>query len=122
MIRRPPRSTRTDTLFPYTTLFRSVATSFSLGEVARFMWRERAFYGAFYGGNSLQTLTFYAVPVWMPKFMIRRFHVSLAEIGVQYGTAVLIVGWLGVIVGRYVERWTSGRGHQDNKYVNSVIL
>src|SRR3546814_6865160 len=29
MIRRPPRSTRTDTLFPYTTLFRS------LGEEAR---------------------------------------------------------------------------------------
>src|SRR3546814_14907337 len=24
MLRRPPRSTRTDTLFPYTTLFRSV--------------------------------------------------------------------------------------------------
>src|SRR3546814_5226662 len=27
MIRRPPRSTRTDTLFPYTTLFRSLDTS-----------------------------------------------------------------------------------------------
>src|SRR3546814_13499400 len=27
MIRRPPRSTRTDTLFPYTTLFRSEATA-----------------------------------------------------------------------------------------------
>src|SRR3546814_2063010 len=27
MIRRPPRSTRTDTLFPYTTLFRSVRTA-----------------------------------------------------------------------------------------------
>src|SRR3546814_15487285 len=26
MIRRPPRSTRTDTLFPYTTLFRSCRT------------------------------------------------------------------------------------------------
>src|SRR3546814_7660492 len=26
MIRRPPRSTRTDTLFPYTTLFRSLLT------------------------------------------------------------------------------------------------
>src|SRR3546814_19608755 len=26
MIRRPPRSTRTDTLFPYTTLFRSQAS------------------------------------------------------------------------------------------------
>src|SRR3546814_16745966 len=30
MIRRPPRSTRTDTLFPYTTLFRS---AHSIGEV-----------------------------------------------------------------------------------------
>src|SRR3546814_6646253 len=27
MIRRPPRSTRTDTLFPYTTLFRSKITA-----------------------------------------------------------------------------------------------
>src|SRR3546814_12613959 len=30
MIRRPPRSTRTDTLFPYTTLFRSVCDNFQL--------------------------------------------------------------------------------------------
>src|SRR3546814_14560594 len=30
MIRRPPRSTRTDTLFPYTTLFRSL-TDLSVG-------------------------------------------------------------------------------------------
>src|SRR3546814_9264254 len=29
MIRRPPRSTRTDTLFPYTTLFRSRLTAAS---------------------------------------------------------------------------------------------
>src|SRR3546814_17693399 len=30
MIRRPPRSTRTDTLFPYTTLFRSIALGASI--------------------------------------------------------------------------------------------
>src|SRR3546814_7454269 len=30
MIRRPPRSTRTDTLFPYTTLFRSTRTRAAL--------------------------------------------------------------------------------------------
>src|SRR3546814_1780262 len=29
MIRRPPRSTRTDTLFPYTTLFRSIRHALS---------------------------------------------------------------------------------------------
>src|SRR3546814_20205157 len=32
MIRRPPRSTRTDTLFPYTTLFRSQAEGADRGE------------------------------------------------------------------------------------------
>src|SRR3546814_19460855 len=31
MIRRPPRSTRTDTLFPYTTLFRSTQPRAELG-------------------------------------------------------------------------------------------
>src|SRR3546814_6277866 len=37
MIRRPPRSTRTDTLFPYTTLFRSqdVVTTRQLSGLAR---------------------------------------------------------------------------------------
>src|SRR3546814_3338328 len=43
MIRRPPRSTRTDTLFPYTTLFRSW-----LGEMAYLRKRSRlpAYYSA----------------------------------------------------------------------------
>src|SRR3546814_17025771 len=39
MIRRPPRSTRTDTLFPYTTLFRSTNTPV---EKARDAARARA--------------------------------------------------------------------------------
>src|SRR3546814_18635014 len=32
MIRRPPRSTRTDTLFPYTTLFRSAGLDAAVDE------------------------------------------------------------------------------------------
>src|SRR3546814_3799658 len=47
MIRRPPRSTRTDTLFPYTTLFRSFG--FALSEQ-----RVEAFEAAF--GPGLQGL------------------------------------------------------------------
>src|SRR3546814_13218707 len=35
MIRRPPRSTRTDTLFPYTTLFRSPGRGF------QYMWQHQ---------------------------------------------------------------------------------
>src|SRR3546814_18589364 len=39
MIRRPPRSTRTDTLFPYTTLFRSAGDV--LGRGCRYADRAR---------------------------------------------------------------------------------
>src|SRR3546814_15920249 len=44
MIRRPPRSTRTDTLFPYTTLFRSPTAS-----------RERDFSEVSYGCRAAVT-------------------------------------------------------------------
>src|SRR3546814_3132554 len=44
MIRRPPRSTRTDTLFPYTTLFRSIAgnetTTKLIGNMAYRLWQH----------------------------------------------------------------------------------
>src|SRR3546814_1314265 len=49
MIRRPPRSTRTDTLFPYTTLFRSARADLghqhsrwkvARGPSIRFGWRR----------------------------------------------------------------------------------
>src|SRR3546814_12338126 len=38
MIRRPPRSTRTDTLFPYTTLFRSRLAGYDFEDVYGYTW------------------------------------------------------------------------------------
>src|SRR3546814_2315438 len=43
MIRRPPRSTRTDTLFPYTTLFRSLFSRTQLREAECAPAFERGF-------------------------------------------------------------------------------
>src|SRR3546814_12944333 len=43
MIRRPPRSTRTDTLFPYTTLFRSVdRNAIGMHHRRRVAWQDHA--------------------------------------------------------------------------------
>src|SRR3546814_7551476 len=42
MIRRPPRSTRTDTLFPYTTLFRSAFRGAAPGRPGRRRDQDRA--------------------------------------------------------------------------------
>src|SRR3546814_9416844 len=46
MIRRPPRSTRTDTLFPYTTLFRSPGIVGLLIAHALVVWQLRFFLAA----------------------------------------------------------------------------
>src|SRR3546814_13827091 len=52
MIRRPPRSTRTDTLFPYTTLFRSLAHTRSYpGQHSGCFLRAGSFHsGIFFSG------------------------------------------------------------------------
>src|SRR3546814_18632557 len=50
MIRRPPRSTRTDTLFPYTTLFRSAATAPRASSSALEAGDQLLRYGSNFGG------------------------------------------------------------------------
>src|SRR3546814_2461624 len=52
MIRRPPRSTRTDTLFPYTTLFRSAASGRRRSGLYA-AWRGAAFRQAQHAGFRL---------------------------------------------------------------------
>src|SRR3546814_14174777 len=42
MIRRPPRSTRTDTLFPYTTLFRSLPRGAARNALDSALWSLEA--------------------------------------------------------------------------------
>src|SRR3546814_2297887 len=62
MIRRPPRSTRTDTLFPYTTLFRSIQVRSAMFSQngkeyqAHYFQPEGSSEGHYYdeNGNSLQ--------------------------------------------------------------------
>src|SRR3546814_21090543 len=75
MIRRPPRSTRTDTLFPYTTLFRSGSCDASSlpgrssGCSSRGEARHRC---------SRQTLPFYTRGMTMNKQRIRQVMLGLA--------------------------------------------
>src|SRR3546814_19021695 len=61
MIRRPPRSTRTDTLFPYTTLFRStplghVSATGQLKKTFLEGWPDKSFLQVCLKGDSPQLL------------------------------------------------------------------
>src|SRR3546814_19730370 len=75
MIRRPPRSTRTDTLFPYTTLFRSVA-------------KDHAAEESCLGGNERQSVSVLAELIFVHIFFERRAKETaiLAECPAMIGT------------------------------------
>src|SRR3546814_9038534 len=80
MIRRPPRSTRTDTLFPYTTLFRSVSAPLANDRLGLSLSGVRTFHSGFltdispgsdgrYGRSLTENLA--AKLLWEPNASIR---------------------------------------------------
>src|SRR3546814_4101671 len=82
MIRRPPRSTRTDTLFPYPTLFRSprqghagnrdtrlVATDFC--EVRVYLRSNRTLFTAIFIGFGLTYAGMIGSQLWTPTYFGR---------------------------------------------------
>src|SRR3546814_186765 len=72
MIRRPPRSTRTDTLFPYTTLFRSIGNGWDLTRVAGAYWR---------GSEKNPQLQRIYGTAWPTKDELRAYQHRLEEAG-----------------------------------------
>src|SRR3546814_19751740 len=83
MIRQPPRSTRTDTLFPYTTLFRSYIHQSRLNYKPGFKGKE------FYWHSDFET---WHVEDGMPRMRALSMSVLLAENTPHNGPLMLIPG------------------------------
>src|SRR3546814_2139810 len=80
MIRRPPRSTRTDTLFPYTTLFRSVRVFDSNAILLYLGEKTGRFMGA--AGDRPELLSWlFFVGTGLGPFSGQAVHFQHAEIG-----------------------------------------
>src|SRR3546814_16789155 len=110
MIRRPPRSTRTDTLFPYTTLFRSAS------ELANNIFADRS--GGFRSGweelgrslvaettdaelQSLKRATQYAH--YTPEYIIRAMWDAARKHGFTGGTLLESGYGRGLLLGIWPE-------------------
>src|SRR3546814_15365038 len=77
MIRRPPRSTRTDTLFPYTTLFRSIPSF--MYEGIHSLHHNRTKYGTVED------------PEYLPLALMRPWTVPLFVVAAAFALVALLV-------------------------------
>ncbi len=94
---------------------------FSIREVMAFLWQGRAFYVRFYLGMALIVIVLYALPAWIPAFLMRAHGANPTTVGLQYGVLVLIMGSAGVLSGPFVDRWLARRGHIDSSIRTAAI-
>src|SRR3546814_9785636 len=106
MIRRPPRSTRTDTLFPYTTLFRSHL----LGNLVERLLERNAIIAPF--GIAFERVE---QPIWA---VMRFLRLQSLEAGIAACQRVILVpayidDGVGVVIDRQLHAAVpkSGRAH-----------
>src|SRR3546814_14563713 len=119
-MRRPPRSTRTDTLFPYTTLFRS-AKVFRVGRFYLHRRRARLIQAFFIAGRRLTCAGIGTGGRWFLRSGFRRGnaaeHAAAAARSLHRADHREVVGnALLLFLGRRVEQpEQQEEGHQDRK-------
>lgn len=86
----------------------------SVKEVVNFMFREnrKTFISVFFafGGCALYA---YALMLWLPAFFRRKFGWSELDIGLSYGSIILIFATLGMLGAPRLVDWLRDRGHED---------
>src|SRR3546814_21026281 len=98
MIRRPPRSTRTDTLFPYTTLFRSINFDGAV-RLGRFVFEGDAQLGQQFGvtGDTYKFTRNYARLVYDEPEDFRRWYLGDLDLELRGQQSFVEMGGVGVL-------------------------
>src|SRR3546814_20675316 len=120
MIRRPPRSTRTDTLFPYTTLFRS--NNYNIGPLTR---SENHYTGDTYAGridgdfkidNSFLT-------AFKAGFRYQKLSTSFVPIRFYQGpeTTTSAAAFAGLFESMPFKDYFDGTSRLENEYLTAKI-
>ncbi len=86
---------------------------YSLRHALGFMWTRRNFYLRFFGSMAFTVVVFYSFPAWIPTILIRGYGMNARNVGVTYGSIVLVMGTLGVLVGPQLEAFLRRRGRES---------
>ncbi len=85
----------------------------TLREGYDYIMANRVLYGSLIGSLALIALLAIGTSLWFPTFLIRTYKMTPGQVGLTYGTVMLVCGTIGTLTGG----WLSGRlmrsGHAD---------
>ena len=86
-------------------LAQSLAQRTSLREGFAYIMQRKLLFGSLIGSLGLIALLAIGTALWFPTFLIRTYRLSPGEVGLYYGSVMLVCGTVGTLFGG----WLSGR-------------
>lgn len=92
-----------------------------VGTTLRYMADHGRAYGVMIMGYALFTLMWNAALAWYPTYFMRVHGWTTAEVGLRFGTTIMISGALGVLSGGTLATALRDRGHMDSNLLTGVV-
>ena len=72
--------------------------------------------------GALQNIINYGVMAWTPSFIMQRFQLSAAEVGLTYGVMIAVIGIIGPLVAGPLSDWLGNRLHGGKMIVTLLAV
>jgi MFS family permease len=91
----------------------SDGATFSFGDVLRYIGEHKATFAAHYLGFGFLALALFALMNWAPAYFLRKYGLSIREVGLYLGLVVLIGNSAGVLASGWLTDRLTRRGYRD---------
>ena len=91
----------------------AVPKSIPISEIIAFLRKNRGTYGHHFIGASMFVMLAHAILSWAPAFFIRKYGWMPGEVGLIYGSTLLIFGTSGVVGAGWIADALRRRGYTD---------
>jgi MFS family permease len=92
---------------------RAVQGNVNLGDTFRFIAARWRTYGTHFVGYAVLAMLWNGASSWIPTFFIRTHGWTVPEVGLGFGSAILVFGTAGIALGGAFSGWLRARGHVD---------
>lgn len=90
-----------------------MAHAVPIRDVVRYVRERWRLYGMLIGVTSLSGLLAIGTSLWYPTFLMRTYGMTAGQVGLYFGTLMLICGTLGTIAGGWISGILIRRGRTD---------